>query len=171
MPKFFITQKQINENNIKIIGQDVRHIKNVLRKAVGDEIIICDNTDEKDYLCRIDAIEKEIINCKIIKKLEEHNESNIQVTIFQGLPKFDKMELIIQKSTELGIKELIPVDMERCVSKISGKDEKKKIDRWQKISEVAAKQSGRDMIPKIHNVIKINDIVKVISDFDMMIVP
>ena len=68
MPKFFVTQKQINENNIKIIGQDVRHIKNVLRKAVGDEIIICDNTDEKDYLCRIDAIEKEIINCKNSQK-------------------------------------------------------------------------------------------------------
>ena len=70
MPRFFVKNNQINNDKITIIDEDVKHIKNVLRKAVGDEIIICDNTDEKDYLCRIDAIEKEIINCKIIKKLD-----------------------------------------------------------------------------------------------------
>ena len=151
MPKFFVTQKQINENNIKIIEQDVRHIKNVLRKAVGDEIIICDNTDEKDYLCRIDAIEKEIINCKIIKKLEEHNESNIQVTIFQGLPKFDKMELIIQKSVELGVYDIVPTEMKRCVVKLQEKDKEKKT-------------------PKIQPIIKLKEIQDLIKKYDIFLI-
>ena len=81
------------------------------------------------------------------------------------------MELIIQKSTELGVKEFIPVDMERCVSKITGKDEAKKIDRWQKISEVAAKQSGRDMIPKVNGVMTIKQVCNVVNDYDLLIVP
>lgn len=171
MPKFFVRDDQINDNKIYIVGEDVNHISNVLRMKVGDEFQICNSDTTENYDVEIKSFEKEKIICSIINKMKSEAESDINLKIFQGIPKSDKMELIIQKSTELGIKELIPVDMERCVSKISGKDEKKKIDRWQKISEVAAKQSGRDMIPKIHNVIKINDLVKVISDFDMMIVP
>lgn len=171
MPKFFVRDDQINDNKIYIVGEDVNHISNVLRMKVGDEFQVCNSDTTENYNVEIKSFEKEKITCSIINKMKSEAESDINLKIFQGIPKSDKMELIIQKSTELGIKELIPVDMERCVSKISGKDEKKKIDRWQKISEVAAKQSGRDMIPKIHNVIKINDIVKVISDFDMMIVP
>lgn len=171
MPKFFVRDDQINDNKIDIVGEDVNHISNVLRMKVGDEFQVCNSDTTENYNVEIKSFEKEKIICSIINKMKSEAESDINLKIFQGIPKSDKMELIIQKSTELGIKELIPVDMERCVSKISGKDEKKKIDRWQKISEVAAKQSGRDMIPKIHNVIKINDIVKVISDFDMMIVP
>lgn len=171
MPKFFVRDDQINDNKIDIIGEDVNHISNVLRMKVGDEFQVCNSDTTENYNVEIKSFEKEKIICSIINKMKSEAESDINLKIFQGIPKSDKMELIIQKSTELGIKELIPVDMERCVSKISGKDEKKKIDRWQRISEVAAKQSGRDMIPKIHNVIKINDIVKVISDFDMMIVP
>lgn len=171
MPKFFVRDDQINDNKVDIIGEDVNHISNVLRMKVGDEFQVCNSDTTENYNVEIKSFEKEKIICSIINKMKSEAESDINLKIFQGIPKSDKMELIIQKSTELGIKELIPVDMERCVSKISGKDEKKKIDRWQKISEVAAKQSGRDMIPKIHNVIKINDIVKVISDFDMIIVP
>lgn len=171
MPKFFVRDDQINDNKIDIVGEDVNHISNVLRMKVGDEFQVCNSDTTENYNVEIKSFEKEKIICSIINKMKSEAESDINLKIFQGIPKSDKMELIIQKSTELGIKELIPVDMERCVSKISGKDEKKKIDRWQKISEVAAKQSGRDMIPKIHNVIKINDLVKVISDFDMMIVP
>ncbi len=171
MPKFFVRDDQINDNKVDIVGEDVNHISNVLRMKVGDEFQVCNSDTTENYNVEIKSFEKEKIICSIINKMKSEAESDINLKIFQGIPKSDKMELIIQKSTELGIKELIPVDMERCVSKISGKDEKKKIDRWQKISEVAAKQSGRDMIPKIHNVIKINDIVKVISDFDMMIVP
>lgn len=171
MPKFFIKNNQINDTEITILGEDVNHISNVLRMKVGDVIQIC-NTDTTDnYNVELEEFSKDKIVCTILEKIASEAESNINLTIFQGIPKSDKMELIIQKSTELGVKSIVPVDMERCVSKITGKDEKKKIDRWQKISEVAAKQSGRDIIPKIENVVKVKQICQMINEFDMLIVP
>ena len=165
MPKFFVKNNQIENNIVKILGEDVKHISNVLRMKLDDEIQVCDtDTSLKDF-------SKDEIIGEIKEKILSEAESNINITIFQGIPKSDKMELIIQKSTELGVKEITPVDMERCVSKISSKDEKKKIERWQKISEVAAKQSGRDIIPKVNNVVKIKDICENIENFDMVIVP
>jgi len=171
MPKFFIKNEQINDNRIVISGEDVNHIANVLRMKIDDELQICDIDTSDNYVANISEIGKDQIMCSICKKIKSEAESDINLTIFQGIPKSDKMELIIQKSTELGVKEIIPVAMERCVSKISGKDEIKKIERWQKISEVAAKQSGRDIIPKIKNVVKIKEICELIKDFDMIIVP
>lgn len=111
------------------------------------------------------------IICDIIEKIESEAESNIDITIFQGLPKSEKMELIIQKSVELGVSAIVPTKLKRCVVKIDGKDEKKKIDRWQKISEVAAKQSGRDYIPDIMNVQDINNIISQINNYDIILVP
>ena len=171
MPKFFIRNEQLEDNKITIIGEDVKHISNVLRMKIGEKIQICNIDTTENYSAELELMSKEKIICNIVKKIKSEAESNINLKIFQGIPKSDKMELIIQKSTELGVKEIIPVDMERCVSKISGKDEKKKIERWQKISEVAAKQSGRDMIPKIQNVMKIEQICQEINNYDMLIVP
>ena len=171
MPKFFVKNNQINDNSIIIIGKDVNHISNVLRMKIGEEIHVCDIDTSNNYIVKLQKIEKEKIFCDIIKKIKAEAESDINLKIFQGIPKSDKMELIIQKSTELGVKEIIPVQMERCISKITGKDEKKKIERWQKISEVAAKQSGRDIIPKISNVIKLKDICNIVDKFDIIIVP
>ena len=171
MPKFFIKNNQINNNCITITGEDVKHIVNVLRIKIGENIQVC-NTDTSDnYIVKLDNVQKEKIECKIQSKIESEAESDVSINIFQGIPKSDKMELIIQKSTELGVKQITPVQMERCVSKISGKDELKKIDRWQKISEVAAKQSGRDIIPKINTVVKISDLCNKAKDYDMLIVP
>ena len=171
MPKFFIKDEQLEDNKITIIGEDVKHISNVLRMKIGEKIQICNIDTNENYSAELELISKEKVVCNVIEKIKSQAESNINLKIFQGIPKSDKMELIIQKSTELGVKEIIPVDMERCVSKISGKDEKKKLERWQKISEVAAKQSGRDMIPKIRNVMKIKQICQEINDYDMLIVP
>ena len=171
MPKFFIRNSQIDNNYIKIIGEDVNHIANVLRMKLEDEIQVCDIDTSQNYIVKLSNIQKDEIECEILKKIESEAESPININIFQGIPKSDKMELIIQKSTELGVKQVTPVQMERCISKINGKDEKKKIERWQKISEVAAKQSGRDIIPKINNVEKITDICNSINDYDMIIVP
>ena len=171
MPKFFIKNEQLKDNKITIMGEDVKHIASVLRMKIGEKIQICNVDTAENYSAELELIQKEKIVCNLIEKIKSEAESNINLKIFQGIPKSDKMELIIQKSTELGVKEIIPVDMERCVSKISGKDEKKKIERWQKISEVAAKQSGRDMIPKIQNVMKIRQICQTINDYDMIIVP
>ena len=171
MPKFFIKDEQLEDNKITIIGEDVKHISNVLRMKIGEKIQVCNIDTNENYSAELELISKEKVVCNVIEKIKSQAESNINLKIFQGIPKSDKMELIIQKSTELGVKEIIPVDMERCVSKISGKDEKKKLERWQKISEVAAKQSGRDMIPKIRNVMKIKQICQEINDYDMLIVP
>lgn len=171
MPKFFVKNNQVKDNVIEVIGEDVNHIANVLRAKIGDEIQVCDTETSNNYIVAIEEIKKEKVTCKIIKQIESEAESPISISIFQGIPKADKMELIIQKSVELGVKEITPVQMERCISKINGKDESKKIERWQKISEVAAKQSGRDIIPKINNVVKITEICNQINNFDIIIVP
>ena len=170
MPKFFVSDGQINENKIKITGQDINHIKNVLRAKVDDDIEICNVDLHKDYICKIDEIQNEYIACKIIKEIEEKVESNIKVTIFQGLPKADKMELVIQKSVELGVYDITPVEMKRCVVKLNPKDKMKKIQRWQKISEVAAKQSGRSTIPQINDVINVKEICNMSDKYDILLV-
>lgn len=170
MPKFFVTEEQIKNNSIEIKGQDVKHIKNVLRKKSGDKLTICDNEHYLDYLCEITNIEDEIIKCNIIEKLENNVESNIKVTIFQGLPKADKMELVIQKSVELGVFDITPIEMKRCVVKLNEKDKNKKIERWQKIAEVASKQSGRNIIPKINQIINVKEICNLYGQYDIVLV-
>ncbi len=170
MPKFFVTTEQIRNEKITIIGKDVNHIKNVLRKKQEDEIIICNIDTAKDYLCEITKIEEEQITGRIIEELDSNSESNIEVTILQGLPKADKMELIIQKSVELGVYAITPVEMKRCVVKLNEKDKKKKIDRWQKIAEVASKQSGRNRIPKIDEIKTIKNICNLCQEYDIVIV-
>ena len=169
MPKFFVKQNQIKNNQIEITGQDVNHIKNVLRKKEGKKIEICNSENSQDYLCEIIEIKEEKIKCKIKEKIENEVESNIKVSIFQGLPKADKMELIIQKSVELGAYEITPVEMERCVVKLKENDKLKKISRWQKISEVAAKQCGRNIIPQINNITKIKNICNLIPQYDIVL--
>ena len=171
MPKFFIRNDQLKDDEITILGEDVKHISNVLRMKIDDVIQVCNTDTAENFNVQLKSFEKDkVIGC-IVEKIDSEAESNINLKIFQGIPKSDKMELIIQKSTELGVKELIPVDMERCVSKINGKDAAKKIERWQKIAEVAAKQSGRDMIPNIENVMTIKQIAGLIDTLDMLIVP
>lgn len=170
MSKFFVNNCQIQNEMITIKGEDVNHIANVLRLQKQDKIFICDRDEETTYQTEIVKITKDEVECKIIKKITNTNESVIQVTIFQGLPKSDKMEYIIQKTTELGVKAVLPVSMKRCVVKLEGKDASKKLERWQKIAEVAAKQSGRDMIPKIEDVMKFEKVKEVVSDFDLFLV-
>lgn len=170
MSKFFVKENQIKNNTVKIIGQDVNHIKNVLRLNLEDQIKICNEDTSENYNSSIKQIEKDEIICEIKEKISSKVESNVKITIFQGLPKADKMELIIQKSTELGASRFVPVALNRCIVKLSGKDAQKKIERWQKISEVAAKQCGRDLIPKIENIENIEEVKKQISDFDLFFV-
>ena len=159
MPKFFIKTENLKENEeIWITGSDVNHIKNVLRKKIDDKINICNSDTQKNYECAIKNIEENKIICKIISETKSMSESSLNITIFQGLPKSDKMELIIQKSTELGVKTIVPVITKRTVIKLKDKDKQTKVERWRKIAEVAAKQSGRDIIPTIENIINIADI-------------
>ena len=170
MSKFFVKEEQIKENQIIIKGQDVNHIKKVLRAKIGDELQICNSKTKENFLCDIEKINNEDIICNIKQKIEEKVESNVEVTIFQGLPKGDKMEYIIQKSVELGVYDIIPVEMKRCVVKLDEKDKNKKITRWQKISEVAAKQCGRDIIPEIKEIINIKKLCNLIESYDIVLV-
>lgn len=168
MSKFFVEDNQINNNKIQILGDDVNHISSVLRMKKEDELQICNRNTGENYLCQIIDFTKNSIECEIKNKIEKTTESNVNITIFQGIPKFEKMELIIQKNTEVGVKKIVPVLMERTVVKLDEKIASKKIERWQKIAETAAKQSMRDIIPKIENVIKVKDIE--ISNYDAVLV-
>lgn len=170
MQKFFVKDEQIKDNKIEITGTDVNHIVNVLRMRKEDTVQVNNMTTSENYIAQIIEYSQEIIVCKIIEKIASKSETNIDIDLYQGLPKADKMELIIQKTIELGVKKIIPVSMERCVVKLDDKDAIKKIDRWQKISETAAKQSKRDIIPKIENVIKITNVYDKIKDYDLFIV-
>ncbi len=170
MQKFFVKSSQIEDDEIRIIGTDVNHIINVLRLKVDDEIQVCNEETRQNYICKINNYNKEEILCGIVEKIESKAETKVVIDVYQGVPKADKMELIIQKTTELGAKSITPVAMERCVSKITGKDENKKIERWQKIAEVAAKQSKRDVIPTINNVNTIKELCLKIKDYDIFLV-
>lgn len=170
MQKFFVKSSQIENDKIKIIGTDVNHIVNVLRLKAEDEIQVCNEETSQNYICKIDSYSKEEVLCSVIKQIESKAETKVIIDVYQGLPKADKMELIIQKTTELGAKSITPVAMERCVSKITGKDETKKIERWQKIAEVAAKQSKRDVIPTVNRVSTIKELCLKIKDYDTFLV-
>ena len=168
MSKFFVKDNQINNNSINIVGEDVNHMSNVLRMKKEDELQVCNQETGENYITKITSFSKEKIECEIVKKIDKTVESNVNITLFQGIPKFDKMELIIQKNTEVGVKKIVPVLMERTVVKLDEKTINKKIERWQKISEVAAKQSMRDIIPEVENVIKLKDIEK--QNYDIILV-
>ena len=164
MPRFFVKTNQVQNATITILGEDVKQIKNVLRKEIGDCIEICNLDTKTTYICKIEQISNEGIQTHILEELKH------LVDIYQGLPKADKMELIIQKSVELGANAIIPVAMSRSIVKINSRDEAKKIQRWQKIAESAAKQSGRDEIPEIRSIQTIEKISKLINQYNCLIV-
>lgn len=152
MNRFFVNSSQINEEakKIHIVDEDVKHISKVLRLNVGDLIEICDG-DSFEYIGEIQEINKDQVIATYIDKKEVRSEAPIKVTLYQGVPKSTKMDLIIQKTTEMGIVEIIPVFTHRTVVQLDNKkDKEKKTDRWQKIAAEAAKQSKRGIIPLVH---------------------
>lgn len=169
MAKFFVPKENITETCIFIRGDDVNHISNVLRTQCGDTLDLCDGRGY-DYVCRVSDINKDKITCDIVSRKKSDTESNLEVTLIQGIPKNDKMEFIIQKTTELGITRIIPCSLARCVSK-PDKNADKKIVRWQKIAESAAKQSGRGIIPEISAIMSLNDALNSVSGCDLVFAP
>lgn len=170
MQKFFVDENQIKDDKVEITGDDVNHIANVLRMQKGEQFLIGNNSTLETFLTEILNIEKDRVIVNIIEKLELQTESNVEIDLYQGLPKADKMELIIQKTTEIGVSKIIPVEMARCIVKLDEKDAKKKIERWQKVAEGAAKQSKRDKIPKIEEKIKLKDIQSKIDEYDIFLI-
>lgn len=170
MQKFFVDENQIKDDKVEITGYDVNHIANVLRMQKGEQFLIGNNSTLETFLTEILNIEKDRVIVNIIEKLELRTESNVEIDLYQGLPKADKMELIIQKTTEIGVSKIIPVEMARCIVKLDEKDAKKKIERWQKVAEGAAKQSKRDKIPKIEEKIKLKDIQRKIDEYDIFLI-
>ncbi len=170
MYRFFVEPSQIKDNQICISGSDVNHIKNVLRMKLKEEILISSGED-KEYTCYIEEIGEEEILAHIMYVQEAGYELSSKIYLFQGLPKSDKMELIIQKAVELGVHQVIPVASKRAVVKLDKKKEEKKIARWQAISESAAKQSKRMYVPEVTNVMSFQQAVDYAGKLDIVLFP
>ena len=170
MPRFFVKNNQINNDKITIIDEDVKHIKNVLRKQIGDKIEVCNQDTGNSYKCEIEIIAENEIETKIIEE-QKNIQEKIKVDIYQGLPKSDKMEFIIQKAVELGAAGIVPVMMKRTVVKLEDKKKDKKRERYQMIAESAAKQSGRGIIPEVTGFMSFREALQYAGKFDLLIVP
>ncbi|MBE6008938.1 MAG: 16S rRNA (uracil(1498)-N(3))-methyltransferase [Lachnospiraceae bacterium] len=166
MPKFFSTE--LTGDIFTLDSDDSKHIKTVLRAEIGERITICD-CNGYDHLCEIEELGKNV-TARVIEKTVCESEAAKNIVLFQGLPKGDKMESIIQKCVEIGVNAFVPVACERSIVKIDKKEEKK-IQRWQKISLSAAKQSGRGIIPAVLNPMTFKNAVLYAKDFDMALIP
>lgn len=168
MFNFFAKEPPVN-GRFYISGSDYNHIKNVLRMNCEDEILV--SYDSKSSLCVLESFEEEGVSALITQEDYRDTELPVKIILFQGLPKADKMELIIQKCTELGVSEIIPTQMNRCVVKLEEKKKKSKTERWQAIAESAAKQSKRNIIPHVSTPLSYGDALKMISELDLFLVP
>ena len=169
MHNFFVNENQKQNDRYFINGTDFNHIKNVLRMNIGETFLVSENG--MSSLCEIESFETDTVIVKIIE--ENYNDTSlpIKIYLFQGLPKGDKMELIIQKCVELGVHEIVPVQMSRSVVKIEEKKKKSKRDRWQAISESAAKQSKCNKIPEISEILTYKQALEKAKDLDLLLVP
>lgn len=168
MHKFFTPSNYISDNKGRIVGEDVKHIYKVLRLTEGEEVILND-CDGVEYLAEISKVTKSEVILDIIKKLDINNESDVEIVLFQGMPKAQKMDLIVQKGTELGISKFVPLITERVDVKLKG--DFKKLDRLNRIALEACKQSKRSVIPKVLSPIEFDELINEINTFDLILVP
>ena len=175
MNHFFVRPEDVRkeEGIICISGSDVNHILNVLRMKTGEELLLSDG-EGYDYHCSITAFEEDgekCVVCEIMDTVTNRSEPAAKFYLFQGLPKADKFEHIIQKSVELGVYEIIPLETSRCVVKYDAKKQKSKAERWGKIAESAAKQSHRGVIPEVRPVMKLQEALDYARDLDLILIP
>ncbi len=170
MYQFFVESTQVQGNEIVITGSDVNHIGNVLRMKAGEKIRVSDSTG-MSYFCGIKEITPDMVRAEIDREDELGTELSNRIVLFQGLPKADKMELIIQKTVELGVSEIIPVAMKNCVVKLDDKKAAAKISRWQSIAESAAKQSKRTLIPTVQMPVSWKEALNLAKELDITLVP
>lgn len=171
MYHFFVAPGQIGKKYIAIEGSDVNHIKNVLRMEPGEQVCVSSGQDHLVYRCEIEELETDFVKTKILWVEEEGIELSSRIYLFQGLPKGDKMEWIIQKAVELGVYQVIPMATKRAVVKLDKKKEENKRRRWNSISESAAKQAKRLAIPEVTPVMGFAEAVKYAEQLDVRLIP
>lgn len=171
MYQFFVEPGQIQGRRIIITGSDVNHIRNVLRMKPGEEIAVSNGTDGREYRCGIESFTEDEVICSLRFMKEDWVELPSRIHLFQGLPKADKMELIVQKAVELGAYEVVPVAARRCVARLDEKKAPSRINRWQGIAEAAAKQSRRGIIPQVHPVMNMREAVAYAHAMEVKLIP
>ncbi len=171
MYQFFVDASQIRGRRVVITGGDVNHIRNVLRMRPGEELSVFNGADGREYRCGIEEIREEEVICSLRFIREEGVELPARVTLFQGLPKADKMEFIVQKAVELGVYAVVPVATRRAVVKLDEKKARVKTERWQAIAEAAAKQSRRAAVPRVGNVCTLKEALAQAAGMDVKLIP
>lgn len=171
MYRFFVEPSQIENKRVVIKGSDFNHIKNVLRMKIGEEIAVSNGKDNREYRCGIEEYTDDEVICTLRFVKEDGVELPSKIYLFQGLPKADKMELVIQKAIELGAYEVIPVAAKRCVVKLDEKKAAAKVSRWQGIAEAAAKQSKRGVIPNVHAIMSMQEAIEYARSMDIRLIP
>lgn len=169
MYNFFVDRSGRHGDQFFICGSDYNHIVNVLRMQPGDKFLV--SCDGESCLCSLEHWEDDTVVAQIIEENVQNTELPVKIYLFQGLPKSDKMELIIQKTVELGVAGIIPVEMKRCVMKLEEKKKKTRQARWQAIAESAAKQSKRNVIPEVFDVLSYKQAMERIKEMDLFLVP
>lgn len=169
MFNFFAKEAPDSNGSFYISGTDFNHIKNVLRMKSGDKILV--SFEGKSYPCTLEDFQGDSACATITDESFRNTELSVKLHLFQGIPKADKMELIIQKCTELGVSEITPAQMSRCVVKLEEKKKKSKTERWQAIAESAAKQSKRSVVPTVNMPLSFKSLIDASSDFDLFLVP
>ena len=172
MDRFFVEPEHLNldDKTLYIDGEDVKHISKVLRYGQGDEIEVCDSNGH-EYICRIESIDKTRIDLSIVDEVDINRESRIRVSLYQGVPKSTKMDIILQKLTEAGVDEIVLVNTKRSVVNIKGDKADKKFDRWERIIYEAAKQCKRGLIPKLRGILSFKEALEDMGKNDINICP
>ena len=165
MQRYFLKNDQFQNGKVLIADDDAHHMTRVMRMKIGDKFIGCNENKECFYI-EILAIENEVVHGNIVEQLHQQTEMPIEVTIAQGLPKGDKFELVLQKGTECGAANFIPVKMDRSIVKLDSKKEAKKVERWTKIVKEAAEQSHRQSLPRVNGVVDFKNLLTMAKNYD-----
>lgn len=166
MPRFFVPSENFDGQSVKITGDDAYHIARALRMAVGDEVTIAD-MQGRQHICRLTKIRDEACECEILTTEEGNTESPAEITLYMGYPKGDKLEVVIQKSVELGASRIVPFESSRCVKKPKSEKIEKQNARLARIAEEAAKQCGRSILPKVMPPVSFSEAIREAKDADI----
>ena len=171
MPRFFIEKCLPSDvTNIRLEQDDAHHISHVLRMREGEEVIVCDGA-KSDHITVIESFEVGAVILKVVDVKKNNTEPLWRASLYQGLPKGDKMDLIIQKAVELGVSRIVPVECSRSISKLPVNKQAKKLERWNRIALEAARQCGRGQIPQIMPPVSYKQAVQEAAAADLSFLP